>query len=60
MATLARAALQLLDATSDHALARALGYDVNPGWATFPEALEPTPRALPTTPTGARWALDYS
>jgi [ribosomal protein S5]-alanine N-acetyltransferase len=39
----------------DDALARALGHDVVPGWATFREALPPTRDALVEQPIGHAW-----
>jgi ribosomal-protein-alanine N-acetyltransferase len=39
----------------DDALARALGYDVVPGWATFREALPPMRDALVEQPNGHAW-----
>jgi RimJ/RimL family protein N-acetyltransferase len=39
----------------DDALARALGHDVVPGWATFREALPPTRDALVEHPNGHAW-----
>jgi ribosomal-protein-alanine N-acetyltransferase len=40
---------------SDDALARALGHDVVPGWATFREALPPTRDVLVEHPNGHAW-----
>jgi ribosomal-protein-alanine N-acetyltransferase len=43
----------------DDALARALGHDVAPGWATFREALPPTRDALVEEPIwGTRFFVD--
>jgi [ribosomal protein S5]-alanine N-acetyltransferase len=39
----------------DDALARVLGHDVVPGWATFREALPPTRDALTEHPNGHAW-----
>lgn len=39
----------------DDALARALGHEVVPGWATFTEALPPTRAALLEQPNGRAW-----
>ena len=39
----------------DEALARALGHDVVPGWATFREALPPTRDVLVEHPNGHAW-----
>jgi [ribosomal protein S5]-alanine N-acetyltransferase len=39
----------------DDALARALGHEVVPGWATFREALPPTRDALVEHPNGHAW-----
>jgi ribosomal-protein-alanine N-acetyltransferase len=39
----------------DDTLARALGHDVVPGWATFGEALPPTRDALVEHPNGHAW-----
>ena len=39
----------------DDALARALGHDVVPGWATFREALPPTRDVLVEHPNGHAW-----
>jgi ribosomal-protein-alanine N-acetyltransferase len=39
----------------DEALARALGHDVAPGWATFREALPPTRDVLVEHPNGHAW-----
>ena len=43
----------------DDALARALGHDVVPGWATFREALPPTRDALVEHPNGHAWGTRF-
>jgi [ribosomal protein S5]-alanine N-acetyltransferase len=43
----------------DDALARALGHDVVPGWATFTEALPPTRDALFQEPDGQPWGTRF-
>lgn len=55
---LVRADVPLMDAAlaGDRALARALGVDVVPGWATFTHALQPSRNALAVAdPDGAKW-----
>jgi ribosomal-protein-alanine N-acetyltransferase len=56
---LVRATVELLDAAiaGDDALARALGCDVVPGWATFTTALPRTRDTLAGTPWGPRLFL---
>lgn len=51
------AELPLMEAAlaGDEALAKALGYDVVPGWATFTEALRPTRDAVAANADGAAW-----
>jgi RimJ/RimL family protein N-acetyltransferase len=58
---LVRAELDLMDAAlaGDDALARALGHDVVPGWATFTEALQPTRDALAANPNGSAWGACF-
>jgi [ribosomal protein S5]-alanine N-acetyltransferase len=48
---------RLLDAAleSDEALARALGHDVVPGWATVTDALQPRRDALGAQPNASAW-----
>ncbi len=57
MVRLVRADLHLLDAAiaGDDALARALGHEVVPGWATFTTALKRTRDALAADPSGSAW-----
>lgn len=43
----------------DESLARALGHDVVPGWATFTEALQPTRDALAGNPNGSAWGARF-
>ena len=43
----------------DDALARALGHDVVPGWATFREALPPTRDVLVEHPNGHAWGTRF-
>jgi [ribosomal protein S5]-alanine N-acetyltransferase len=43
----------------DDALARALGHEVVPGWATFTEALPPTRNALVAEPNGQAWGTRF-
>ena len=43
----------------DHALARALGHDVVPGWATFTEALPVARDALVEQPNGHAWGTRF-
>jgi RimJ/RimL family protein N-acetyltransferase len=52
-----RATPELLDAAlaSDEALTQALGCEVAPGWASFPEALAPARDALVSAPDGFAW-----
>jgi ribosomal-protein-alanine N-acetyltransferase len=59
--SLIRPDLELLDAAlaGDHVLARALGHDVAPGWASFREALKPTRDALAADPGRARWGTRF-
>jgi [ribosomal protein S5]-alanine N-acetyltransferase len=54
---LVRADLALLDAAlaGDESLAKALGHEVVPGWATFTEALRPVRDALAASPCGTPW-----
>lgn len=56
---LVRADLPLMDAAlaGDEFLARALGHDVVPGWATFTAALRPTRDALAAN--GSRWGARF-
>ena len=58
---LVRAELHLMEAAlaGDDALAKALGYDVVDGWATFTEALQPTRDALAANPCGSVWAARF-
>src|SRR5687767_13321412 len=51
------ATVRLLDAAlvGDEALAEELGHGVEPGWATFVEALRPTRDALAGDPEGETW-----
>jgi [ribosomal protein S5]-alanine N-acetyltransferase len=58
---LVRAELHVLDAAlaGDEALARALGHDVVPGWATFTEALRPTRDALAADPDASAWGARF-
>lgn len=57
MIRLVRADADLLDAAiaGDHALAKALGHDAIPGWATFTEALRSTRAALAEGARDPRW-----
>lgn len=57
MIRLVRADADLLDAAiaGDHALAKALGQDAIPGWATFTEALRSTRAALAEGARDPRW-----
>jgi [ribosomal protein S5]-alanine N-acetyltransferase len=59
--SLVRPDLDLLEAAlaGDDALARALGHEVAPGWATFREALKPTRDALAADPDRARWGTRF-
>jgi [ribosomal protein S5]-alanine N-acetyltransferase len=61
MVRLVRADLQLMDAAlaGDDALARALGHDVAPGWATFREALQPTRDAVAANQDGSAWGARF-
>jgi [ribosomal protein S5]-alanine N-acetyltransferase len=54
---LLRADLPLIDAAlaGDESLARTLGHDVVPGWATFKGALRATRGALAANPNAADW-----
>jgi ribosomal-protein-alanine N-acetyltransferase len=54
---LVRATAELLDAAiaGDAALARALGHDIVPGWATFTDALARTRDALAAGPPDTPW-----
>jgi len=54
---LVRGELPLIEAAlaGDDTLARALGHDVVPGWATFTGALQHTRDALAADPTGSAW-----
>jgi [ribosomal protein S5]-alanine N-acetyltransferase len=56
---LVRAELSLLDASlaGDDSLARALGLDVVPGWATFTTALRPTRDVIAAN--GSRWGARF-
>jgi RimJ/RimL family protein N-acetyltransferase len=53
--------LDLMDAAlaGDAALAKALGHDVVPGWATFTEALEPTRDGLAEAGGDTRWRTRF-
>ena len=61
MIRLVPADLGLLDAAlvGDDALARALGHDVVPGWATFTEALQPARDALAARGGDTRWSARF-
>jgi RimJ/RimL family protein N-acetyltransferase len=56
-----RASVAAMDAAlaGDEALARVLGHDVAPGWATFREALQPTRDALALRPSGFAWGTRF-
>jgi [ribosomal protein S5]-alanine N-acetyltransferase len=58
---LVRADLQLIDAAlaGDDSLARALGYDVVAGWATFVGALRATRDGLVADPGAATWGARF-
>jgi [ribosomal protein S5]-alanine N-acetyltransferase len=59
MVRLVRAEVHLLDAAlaGDASLARALGLDVVPGWATFTSALRPTRDVVAAN--GSRWGARF-
>ena len=61
MIHLVRADVDLLDAAlaGDDALARALGHDVAPGWATFRGALQPARDARATKPPDFAWGTRF-
>jgi ribosomal-protein-alanine N-acetyltransferase len=61
MVSLVRAELHLMDAAlaGDEALARALGYQVVPGWVTFTEALGPTRDAVAADPGASAWGTRF-
>ncbi len=61
MIRLVRASLDLMDAAlaDDDSLAKALGFDVAAGWATFREALQPTRDALAARPRGCAWGTRF-
>ena len=61
MIGLVRADTTLLDAAlqGDHALERALGVEVVPGWVTFTEALAPTRDAVAADPGRVEWGSRF-
>jgi [ribosomal protein S5]-alanine N-acetyltransferase len=61
MIRLIRAELHLIDAAlaGDDSLARVLGHDVVPGWATFREALQPTRDALAANSGSSGWGARF-
>jgi len=61
MVRLVRAEPHLLDAAleGDDVLAKALGHDVVPGWATFTKALRPTRDAVAADPGGSAWGARF-
>ena len=61
MIHLVRPSVELLDAAlaGDDVLARVIGHDVAPGWATFREALQPTRDAVAAAPLDFAWGTRF-
>ena len=61
MIRIVRADVSLLNAAlaGDESLAKALGHDVAPGWASFTEALQPTRDALAAPGADPRWGTRF-